>query len=188
MKKILTIGRNPECDICIPDSTDVVSREHAVLKIGRCGKYFLIDKSRNGTYVNGIRMATNEKIPVTRKDVVSFAHMRELDWSLVPKDRSLLKWSLWTLGTAGLIAVVLILVSVGAGPGSGKFGIHFFRSASDAINPPARILEEVPAREAESEEKTDSVAVKPPVKRSPKKEEKPRKEEPEKKPIVDPIY
>lgn len=187
MKKFLTIGRNPECDIYIPDSTDVVSREHAVLEIGRCGKYFLIDKSRNGTYVNGIRMATNEKIPVTRKDVVSFAHMRELDWSLVPRDRSVLKWCLWSFGAVALILVALGAVYVGSHPNGGKFGIHFFRSGSDAIDPPVRVLEEVPVPEAEPGEKKDSVAAKPPVKRSPKAE-KPQKKEPEKKPVIDPIY
>lgn len=188
MKKILTIGRNPECDICIPDSTDVVSREHAVLEIGRCGKYFLIDKSRNGTYVNGIRMTTNEKIPVTRKDVVSFAHMRELDWSLVPKDRSILKWSLWSLGAVALIAVLFAVVHVGGDPNSGKFGIHFFRSGADVIDPPVVVLEEVPVKESEPESREkDSVEVESPVKRSPKAE-KPRKEEPNKRPVVDPIY
>ena len=110
MKKILTIGRNPACDICIPDSTDVVSREHAILEIGRGGKYFLIDKSRNGTYVNGIKMASNEKIPVTREDVISFAHIRDLDWALVPKNNSATVW------TVSVLAAILLL-------GAGGWGI-----------------------------------------------------------------
>lgn len=110
MKKFLTIGRNPACDICIPDSTDVVSREHAILEIGRGGKYFLIDKSRNGTYVNGIKMTSNEKIPVTREDVISFAHVRDLDWALVPKNNAATIWAL------SILAAVVIL-------GGGGWGI-----------------------------------------------------------------
>lgn len=87
MNKVYTIGRDTSCDIVIPDSTDVVSRVHASLKAKGNGKYVLIDQSRNGTYVNGIKMSANEEIPVTRKDVISFAHVRDFDWNQIPKDR-----------------------------------------------------------------------------------------------------
>lgn len=106
MKKILTIGRGAQCDICINDSTDVVSRNHAILEIKSNNKYFIIDQSRNGTYVNGMRITPNEKVPITRDDVVSFAHIRELDWSLVPKSNNL---SLW-LGLAAAVVLALIVV------------------------------------------------------------------------------
>lgn len=85
MNKVYTIGRDETCDIIITDSSDVVSRVHATLKIVGNGKYTLVDQSRNGTYVNGIRMSANEEIPVTRKDVVSFAHVQDLDWEQVPE-------------------------------------------------------------------------------------------------------
>lgn len=83
MKKIYTIGRDAQSDIVIDDSTDVVSRLHATIRIeGR--KMFLIDQSQNGTYVNGMRMSAAEEIPVTRDDVVSFANVVELDWEQIP--------------------------------------------------------------------------------------------------------
>ena len=81
MAKVYTIGRDPSCDIRIDDATDVISRIHATLKDYGGGRYAIIDQSLNGTYINGMRMASNEEIPVSRKDVVSFAHIRDLDWS-----------------------------------------------------------------------------------------------------------
>lgn len=106
MKRIYTIGRDESCDIVIPDQTDVVSRMHATLRVESKDKFFLSDQSRNGTYVNGIRMSTNVEIPVSRNDVVSFAHIYNLDWSLIPKpDYS------WVKKT--LVGVLLVVCMAG---------------------------------------------------------------------------
>ena len=52
--KELKIGRNPENDIQLQDSS--VSRQHAILVIGN-GEYSIRDLgSSNGTYVNGVRV------------------------------------------------------------------------------------------------------------------------------------
>ena len=88
MKKIYTIGRDEGCDIVIPDNTDVISRLHATIRIEAGDKIFLTDQSRNGTYINGMKMTSNVEIPVSRKDVVSFAHIYNLDWSMVPKRKN----------------------------------------------------------------------------------------------------
>lgn len=88
MKKIYTIGRDEGCDIVIPDNTDVISRLHATIRIEANDKIFLTDQSRNGTYVNGMKMSSNVEVPISRKDVVSFAHIHNLDWSLVPKQKN----------------------------------------------------------------------------------------------------
>lgn len=131
MKKILTIGRDAQCDICINDSTDVVSRNHAILEIGRNGKYFIVDQSRNGTYVNGMRISSNEKVPVTRNDVISLAHVRELDWSLVPKNNDYLLWG----GVASAVVIVLVAVAILLCPGraaddKGDDNLNLFGSGS----------------------------------------------------------
>ncbi len=88
MKKIYTIGREEGCDIVIPDTTDIISRLHATIRVEDNDKIFIIDQSLNGTYINGMKMSSNVEIPVTREDVVSFAHIYNLDWSLVPKAKS----------------------------------------------------------------------------------------------------
>ncbi len=118
MKKFLTIGRDTQCDICINDSTDVVSRNHAILEIGSNGKYFITDQSRNGTYVNGMRISPNEKVPVTRNDVVSLAHVRELDWSLVPKNNTVVLWAAIACGVVAVVAVVALLLHFGVFSGT----------------------------------------------------------------------
>ena len=53
--KTYSIGRDLGCDIVINDTTDVVSRRHAVLTVASSGKMTLTDLSSNGTYINGIR-------------------------------------------------------------------------------------------------------------------------------------
>ena len=79
MKKIYTIGRDEGCDIVIQDNTDVISRLHATLRIESNNKIYLIDQSLNGTYINGMKMSSNVEIPVSREDVISFAHIYNLD-------------------------------------------------------------------------------------------------------------
>lgn len=107
MKTIYSIGRDPGCDIYLYDDKKVISRNHAVLKIGNGGKYFISDQSMNGTYINGIRITSGVQVPVTRKDVITFAHVAELDWSLIPNTRA----KMWKIG----LLVLLLLVIAGCG-------------------------------------------------------------------------
>ena len=106
--KAYSIGREAGCDIVIYDSTDVVSRRHAVLNVYPNGKMFIVDQSRNGTYVNGIRVTPNARVPVTRKDIVSFAHVVKLDWNQVPAT------NLW-MKIAACVVGVLLLAGIGFG-------------------------------------------------------------------------
>ena len=110
MKKVYTIGRDPQSDIVINDNTDVVSRLHATIRI-EGSKMFLIDQSQNGTYVNGMRMSANEEIPVSREDSISFANVAELDWTLLPDPK---KAQMRTIGivVAALIAIAAIVFGV----------------------------------------------------------------------------
>lgn len=95
MKKIYTIGREEGCDIVIPDNSDVISRLHATIRIESEDKIFITDQSRNGTYVNGMKISSNVEVPVSRKDVISFAHIVDFDWTLIPKQRSkYFKWAI----------------------------------------------------------------------------------------------
>lgn len=105
--KALSIGREQGCDIVINDSTDVISRRHAILNISSSGKITIVDQSRNGTYVNGIRISQNVPVPVTRKDVISFAHVAKLDWNAVPKSSSTMRYVIM-----GVIGVLVIACSL----------------------------------------------------------------------------
>ena len=80
--KVISIGRGTDCQIVFDEPT--ISRRHAILKIYPWGKMELVDMGQNGTFVNGVKLSSNVPYPVTRKDVISFAHVRQLDWNMVP--------------------------------------------------------------------------------------------------------
>lgn len=104
--KSYSIGREETCNIIVNDPTQMVSRRHATLNVdGR--KMTIVDSSSNGTYINGIRIQSGSPVPVTRKDVVSFAQVAELDWKCIP-DESGRK-----LGFALATFAVLLLVGFG---------------------------------------------------------------------------
>lgn len=119
--KTYSIGRDVNCDIVINDSTDVISRRHALLNVTSSGKMTIIDQSSNGTYVNGIRISQNVPVPVTRKDTISLAHVTKLDWSMVPKSNTYMRYV--------LCGFVGILIVVGA-----AFGIRSFTNTEYSGN------------------------------------------------------
>ena len=106
--KVYSIGREVGCDIIINDNSDVISRRHATLNVSSSGKMTIVDLSHNGTYVNGIRIAQNVPVPVTRKDNVSFAHVARLDWNLIPNTTgAIIKWVI-----IGVVALLFIIGGV----------------------------------------------------------------------------
>ena len=107
MKKVYTIGRDLQNDIVLNDQSDVISRLHATIRFDGT-KMFLIDQSQNGTYVNGMRMSSNEEVPISRKDTVSFANVANLDWSLLP-DPGKAKTKKTLLFAAIILAIALFL-------------------------------------------------------------------------------
>lgn len=160
MKKIYTIGRDEGCDIVISDSTDVISRLHATIRVESNDKIFITDQSRNGTYVNGMKMSSNVEIPVSRKDVVSFAHIYNLDWSLVPKQKS---------NTIKVVAIILLIAAL--------LGLAaFFIFSSEKELPEPKQPTPTPIVKKDTVVVRDTVVVKP--KETPKA--KPKKEEPKK--------
>ncbi len=98
--KVISIGRGEDCNIVLQEN--VISRRHAILKIYATGKMELIDMGQNGTFVNGIKLTPNVPYPVTRKDVISFAHVRQLDWTLIPDTMRMYRY----------IALVIIVIAV----------------------------------------------------------------------------
>lgn len=79
--KIYTIGRGESNTIHVDN--EFVSRQHALLRVYPTGKMELIDKSSNGTAINGRKIKPNMPYKVRRKDVVTFAGQSKLDWSEV---------------------------------------------------------------------------------------------------------
>lgn len=119
--KTYSIGRDLNCDIVINDSTDVISRRHALLNVTPSGKMTIIDQSSNGTYVNGIRITQNVPVPVTRKDIVSLAHVAKLDWNQIPKSNLWVKYLIWAV-----VAIIVIIAAI--------FGIKALKSEPSGEN------------------------------------------------------
>lgn len=103
--KILSIGRDDNCNIILSDN--MISRHHAILKIHATGKMEIISMGQNGTFVNGIKLKLDTIYPITRKDIVSFAHVRQLDWSQIPDIRGYYRY-----GIIGVFFVVLLIVCI----------------------------------------------------------------------------
>ena len=104
--KSYSIGREEACNIVLYDSSNLVSRRHATINVNG-SKMTITDYSSNGTYINGIRISSGTPVPVTRKDVVSFAQACELDWKQIPNPAK----KVWT---AVIIALVVIGIAVPA--------------------------------------------------------------------------
>lgn len=170
MKKIYTIGRDEECDIIIQDNTDVISRLHATLRVESNDKLFLIDQSRNGTYVNGMKMSSNVEIPVTRKDVISFAHIHELDWSQVPKQKkNFVKPLLITLACIAIIAGIIagVVLMLGSKPKRSSTSTVSITETADSVDTGARTIDnDADQTDTETEDTVAIRKVAPVAKRS----------------------
>jgi hypothetical protein len=66
----VTLGRSPQCDICIDDGS--VSRIHASVSFER-GRYYVMDEhSRNGTFINGEPLSPGVRTSMASGAYVSF--------------------------------------------------------------------------------------------------------------------
>ena len=201
MKQILTIGRGLHCDIVLSDATDVVSREHATLELDKSGKYYLVDISRNGTYVNGMRIMPNQRVLVSRGDVISFAHAQNLDWNRVPRK---------VVTTKYLIYIVAALAVLGLGIGAymlladdGVIEVYGLQASDDFFADDYRYdggsnledeapdanegaVEEAPKQESKPAKKSEQPKAKPKSEPAPAKKEEAKPAEAEAAPVEQP--
>lgn len=85
--KLLIIGSSKDAHIRL--DSPYVSGYHAELLLLDNGDILLTDKaSRNGTFVNDVRIAPNKEVSVKVGDTVRFAD-RTLDWNNVPKPENM---------------------------------------------------------------------------------------------------
>lgn len=103
--KTITVGRGEGCNIIVDD--EMMSRRHAIIKIPTFGGMEIVDMSKNGTFVNGVRLRPNVPFPITRKDVVNFADVHQLDWSKVPDPLKYYKIGVMAVG--GLVVLLLAI-------------------------------------------------------------------------------
>ena len=69
-KERISIGRDASCDLVLPDTKRIVSKEHAAIELGPAG-YALTDLgSKNFTFLNGTRLAAGTPQPLAEGDVI----------------------------------------------------------------------------------------------------------------------
>lgn len=109
--KSYTIGREESSNIIISDPSKMVSRHHATLTVNGT-KMTIMDHSSNGTFINGIKISSNTPVPVTRKDVVSFANIYDLDWNQIPNpaNKIVVICSSVLIAIAAIVAVTYYVV------------------------------------------------------------------------------
>lgn len=113
-KALYGIGTNFRNEIQVSGNT--VSRFHATLKIGKDGKAYLQDHSKNGTTVNGRKIVSGQNIRIKRSDAIVCGG--------VPVDlKPFIRPNLWGKVLSG-VAVAAILIGV-------IFGIKLLPIPSD---------------------------------------------------------
>ena len=105
--KTITIGRGPENMVTLNDAK--TSRRHALLRCHSTGKMEIVDLSQNGTFVNGMKIPSNKPYPISRKDIVVFAHAETLNWDEVPNPYRFIKISALAL----LLCIILLCAGIG---------------------------------------------------------------------------
>lgn len=104
-RAIYGIGSHFGNEIQVSGST--VSRYHATLKIGKNGKAYIVDHSKNGTTVNGKRISSGTPCLITRSSSVVCGGVPVNLSHLIPD-------SIWKK-IAAIAACLLLLVGVGFG-------------------------------------------------------------------------
>jgi pSer/pThr/pTyr-binding forkhead associated (FHA) protein/ribosomal protein L37AE/L43A len=75
-----TIGRSLDCDYVIKDPKNSVSRVHLKVSMIDTANFIIEDQnSLNGTFLNGVKIEKNKKIPVKSSDEISLSSRINLD-------------------------------------------------------------------------------------------------------------
>jgi len=75
----LLVGRAPDCDVVLENQS--VSGHHFRILKGRTGKTFVEDlQSKNGTFLNGTRLAAGDKVELHPNDTIRIPGARFLIW------------------------------------------------------------------------------------------------------------
>ena len=115
-------------------------------------------------------MSSNVEIPVTRKDVISFAHIHELDWSQVPKQKkNFVKPLLITLACIAIIAGIIagVVLMLGSKPKRSSTSTVSITETADSVDTGARTIDnDADQTDTETEDTVAIRKVAPVAKRS----------------------
>jgi hypothetical protein len=184
--KVITIGRGDDNQIVIEDSQNLVSRHHATLRISDSGRMEIVSTGVNGTFINGFLIKPNVPHKVSRKDIVSFAHVRQLDWSQVPDPFRPVRYAI--LGVVALVVLIFLFVMLRGLLGGGKAQEPkplLPAAVNDTVPKKEKVENTAPENKTVPVEDFDPKKIKFPTqskgKEADKKKEEPKKEKPNEK-------
>lgn len=105
VKGIYGVGKNQRNRYTL--SGDSVSRYHATFKEMKNGKWFIQDHSKNGTYINGNRIPSNQDVPIKASDSIVCGTIPCPNPVPAP---SVPKWVWWVAG--GVAAAILVVFAL----------------------------------------------------------------------------
>lgn len=79
--RLIVIGRDPQ-QASIVVNSQYISNYHAEIILLDNGDMFLVDKSTNGTFLNGVKLTPGKEVAVKRGDNIMFADV-PLDWNQI---------------------------------------------------------------------------------------------------------
>jgi len=107
-KAIYGIGSHFNNEIQISGNT--VSRYHATIKVGKNGKVYIVDHSKNGTTVNGQKIMPNNPYPIKKSSIIVCGGVP------VKLNQTPIEWPYWRITRIiAAAAVLLLLIGVGFG-------------------------------------------------------------------------
>ena len=79
--RLIVVGRDPQQATLVVNS-QYISNYHAEIILLDNGDMFLVDKSTNGTFLNGVKLTPGKEVAIKRGDNVMFADV-PLDWNQI---------------------------------------------------------------------------------------------------------
>lgn len=153
--KILTIGRDESCDICIDDSTNQVSRRHALLRLYPLGKMEIVPEGTNLTYLNGRPLKNGQVYRVKRKDIISLAKVKSLDWKQIPNPYTPYKIAIYAFFAVLLLLTAFLLARPYLPSGTDNSSISYPETEIGGNTPSGG--DSITPSEDTAEQKADSV-------------------------------
>lgn len=113
VKGVYGVGKNPRNRYTL--SGDSVSRYHATFKEMKNGKWFIQDHSKNGTFINGNKIPSNQDVPVKASDSIVCGTVPCPNPVPAP---SVPKW-VWFVAGGAAAAVLLVFALIHVVPSTG---------------------------------------------------------------------
>jgi FHA domain len=93
VNQIYLIGRDRSCHIRVDRFVDTISKKHATINQKAKTEFIITDHSRNGTFINGVRLKSNESRKLRTGDYITLGITEKIFQFINPADPEFVKLS-----------------------------------------------------------------------------------------------